>query len=82
MDRDYLMEKSSALRNEMSHIWGGAFVIGGGISTIVLTLNWNLVKILFCLIGFLFIIIFLNAYMIKRMDLVNTINKLKEGKNG
>lgn len=80
MDKNYLMEKLSALRNEMSHLWGGIFVVGGGSSTLVLIANKSLAQIIFCIIGFLLMLIFFNAYLIKRVAIEDILNKLKEDK--
>lgn len=30
MDTSYLREKANCLRNEMNHIWGAIFIMGGG----------------------------------------------------
>lgn len=78
MDKDYLMEKLSALRNEMSHLWGGIFVTGGGASTIILAASKSLTQIIFCIIGFSLMLIFLNAYLSKRIAIEDILNKLKE----
>ena len=80
MDKDYLTEKLNSLRNEMSHIWGGVFVIGGGAITILLTSSRSTLQVIFCIIGFLLAALFVNAYLAKRVNLVNTLNELKDGK--
>lgn len=80
MNNDYSVEKLNSIRNEMSHIWGGIFVTGGGAITIVLTMNWNILQITFCLLGLLLSLTFVNAYLTKRIDLVNTLDELKEEK--
>lgn len=73
-----MMEKLSALRNEMSHLWGGIFVLGGGVSTIVLTANKGILQIFFCVVGILLVLVFANAYLAKRIAIESILNKLKE----
>jgi len=49
MDNDYIAEKLNSIRNEMSHLWGGAFVTGGGTFTLLST-SLNNLKIAFVIL--------------------------------
>lgn len=77
MNKECLTEKIGAIKNEMSHIWGGAFVIGGGTITFIFTESNNY-KWIFILIGIYFTILFINAYFIRRQELMNYLKELEE----
>lgn len=77
MDNDYLVEKIGAIKNEMSHIWGGVFVTGGGSITLATT-GLNPLKWTFIILGVLLTILFINAYITKRIELMSSLKELKE----
>lgn len=77
MDNDYLVEKIGAVKNEMSHIWGGIFVTGGGSITLMFT-EANIFKWVFIAVGIMLTILFINAYITKRIELINFLKELKE----
>lgn len=80
MDDDYSTEKFNSIRNEMSHIWGGIFVTGGGAITIVLTMALNPLQITFSVLGFWLAITLLNAYITRRLELLTILNELQKEK--
>lgn len=77
MNNECLVEKIGAIKNEMSHIWGAIFVIGGGTITLATT-ELNLLKWVFILVGIFFTIIFVNAYAIRKQELMNYLKELEE----
>lgn len=77
MSNGSLVEKIGAIKNEMSHIWGAAFVIGGGTITIITT-GLNTLKWTFVILGALLTILFLNAYAIRRQELMSYLKELRE----
>lgn len=81
MDKDYLTEKLNSIRNEMSHIWGGIFVLGGGVATLLSVAHWTTTNIILCLIGILLTVIFTNAYMIRKDELMNMLSEFNEENN-
>jgi len=73
---DWKKEKIGTLKNEMTHVWNAAFIIGGGSVALFLKgFGWTLIP---AIIGLAFASIFFNAYLIKRDELVDTINEMKE----
>jgi hypothetical protein len=79
MNKDeYLIETLNSLRNEMSHIWGAVFVTGGGAITLFTT-GYKGEKVIFIVLGLFFAIIFMNAYMIRRKEVVAILKKIKRG---
>lgn len=77
MNSEYLVEKIGAVKNEMSHIWGGVFVTGGGSITLATT-GLNALKWTFIILGVLLTILFINAYITKRIELMSFLKELKE----
>lgn len=76
MNNDSLIEKIGAIKNEMSHIWGGIFVTGGGAITLMFT-EVNALKLTFIILGFLFAMLFTNAYIIRKQELMNYLKELE-----
>lgn len=77
MNNESLIEKIGAIKNEMSHVWGAAFVLGGGTITLITT-GLNNLKWVFVILGALLTILFLNAYAIRRQELMNYLKELEE----
>jgi predicted membrane channel-forming protein YqfA (hemolysin III family) len=77
----YIKETIANLRNEMTHIWGAVFIIGGG----TLSLFWtedSVGKWVTIAMGIFFTLIFLNAYLIRVADVEKITNMLlKKGGN-
>jgi len=79
MNKDYLKEIINGLRNEMNHLWGSIFITGGGAIGFS-TFENKTIWIKCCIaLGFFFALIFLNAYIVKRIDTIKLIEKLKNG---
>lgn len=78
-EKEYLTEKLNSIRNEMSHIWGGIFVIGGGTFTLGLTTSYKDEKIILVLLGIFMTILFINAYMIRRDEIKDILKEIKKG---
>ena len=79
MDENYLKEKANSIRTEMNHLWGAIFITGGGsfgLSVVEQKTPWIFFLIF---LGIVWALIFINAYMIRRKELVNIIDNLKDG---
>ena len=79
MSKECLVEKIGATKNEMSHLWGGIFVMGGGTITFIFS-ELNILKWVVIILGAFFTIFFLNIYVIRKQELMNLLEKLEEGK--
>lgn len=75
MGINYLSEKLDSIRNEMSHIWGGIFFISGGTATIAVT-EASILKSVLVTIGVILIILFINAYFIRKNELMEALKQL------
>ena len=61
----------------MTHLWGGVFIVGGG--AIALLLNGNsIVHYILGILGILLSLIFINAYFVRRNEVVKIVNDLEE----
>lgn len=78
MNDNYLSEKLNSIRNEMSHLWGAIFITGGGTIAIIAAATWDATKITLCLLGIFMTMLFINAYMVRKDNLMNTLKKLKK----
>lgn len=78
MNDIYMTEKLNSIRNEMSHLWGGIFITGGGAITIILTTGWTTLQITFCILGVLMSVLFINAYLIRKQELMNNLSELNK----
>lgn len=76
-DDNYMVEKLNSIRNEMSHLWGGIFITGGGAITLATT-GYGNIKIVFIILGILMSSLFINAYFIRRGELLNILNELNK----
>lgn len=75
MGINYLSEKLDSIRNEMSHCWGGIFVVGGGTITLAVT-ELSPLKILFFVSGLILTVLLVNAYLIRKTELSNVLKQL------
>ena len=75
--KEYLKEKFGLLKTEMNLLWSGMFVTFGGSLAIAMNLQfiWQLI---IAAVGFAFFGIFLNAFFIKRIEVLKTIESLRE----
>lgn len=81
MDTSYLREKANCLRNEMNHIWGAIFIMGGGAIGFSVLQEKNMWIYAFIVTGFFLASVFLNAYMARRIELFKILNKLNNGED-
>ena len=79
MDTSYLREKANCLRNEMNHIWGAIFIMGGGAIGFSIIAEKTLLIYFYIIAVFFWTIIFFNAYFTKRTELTKILDKLKKG---
>lgn len=77
-EKEYLVEKLNSIRNEMSHLWGAAFLMGGGAITLFTT-GYSNEKLIFIISGVFFSLIFANAYMIRRDEVKDILKILRKG---
>ncbi|GBF22708.1 hypothetical protein tpqmel_0112 [Candidatus Gastranaerophilus sp. (ex Termes propinquus)] len=75
-NKDWKKEKIGALKNEMTHLWGAFFIVGGSSLTLVFSEHTLLWKFLGA-VGIIITIIFANAYFIKRNGLIVLIDDLR-----
>lgn len=78
MEENYLKEKANCLRNEMNHVWTGMLVTGGGVIGFLIMQEKNLTIYILMVMGFLLALLFLNAYIIRRLELSETITNLRK----
>lgn len=78
MNNDYTLEKLNSIRNEMSHFWGGIFITGGGAFTIISTASLNSTKVIITILGVIMMLVFINAYIMRRTELLNILQELKQ----
>lgn len=79
MNNECLIEKIGAIKNELSHIWGGIFILGGGSITLMISAV-NALRLFFIVAGIFLTMLFINAYAIRRQELMNYLKKLEEGR--
>ena len=73
----YNQELLSSIRNEMTHLWGAIFVVGGG--SIVLLMNGHTsIEFFFAIIGIILTIMFVNAYFVRRNQVVQIVKSLED----
>lgn len=77
MNSIFEVEKLNSIRNEMTHIWGSIFIVGGG--SIALLLNSsNLFGYMLAIVGSLLTIILSQAYFIRRNEVVKIVKGLED----
>lgn len=75
MDNIFEVEKLNSIRNEMTHLWGSIFIVGSG--SIALLLNsTGLRDYIIGILGILLGIIFINAYFVRRDEVVKIVKDL------
>ena len=78
MDNIFEVEKLNCIRNEMTHLWGSIFITAGGTIALILESNKNQLVYLFIFAGFLFTLLLINAYFIRRTEVVKILKGLEE----
>lgn len=79
MSKSYLKEKASCLRNEMNHLWGAIFIMGGGAIGFSIVEEKTILIYLYIIAGFFWAIVLFNAYFTKRVELTKILEKIKKG---
>lgn len=69
-------EQIGILKNEMTHLWGSMFVIGGGSLTLFINYQNPLTNIL-CSLGFFLTILFLKTYFAKRTEIIYILREME-----
>lgn len=76
MEKEYIKEKIGLLKTEMNLLWSSVFVTFGGSLALLLSgkIFWHF---LIAAIGFLLTLVFANAFIIKRVEVISLINYLE-----
>ena len=77
MNNSQKIESLNSIRNEMSHLWGSAFVVGGGSLTFVIY-EPSPIKLILSCFGLLATIILMNTYIKRRTELLKLIGDLED----
>lgn len=73
----YYTEKLSAIKNETTHLWGAVFVTGGGAFAFLFS-GVNFINIFWGIISIIVTVIIINAYVIRRNEIIRILNLIKE----
>ncbi len=77
MENFFETEKLSCIRNEMTHLWGSIFATSGGVIALVLS-EFSILKLFFIVFGTLLTLIMINAYFIRRIEVMSILKELKK----
>lgn len=77
MENFFETEKLSCIRNEMTHLWGSIFATSGGVIALVLS-EFSILKLFFIVFGTLLTLIMINAYFIRRTEVMSILKELKK----
>ena len=75
----YYQEQLDVIKNEMTHLWGSAFITGGG-SFALLYNEHNFANIFWGCVGIFITIVFFNTYIMRRNEVTRILKFLKEQK--
>ena len=78
MNKTVKIEKLNSIRNEMTHIWGSAFILGGGSMSLLFNGEYNLVKYFFGILGFILTLLVFNAYFTRRIEMQKMLKHLED----
>ena len=76
MEEIFESEKLNCIRNEMTHLWGSIFATSGGVVALVLS-DFSMLKLFFIIFGTLLSLIMINAYFIRRTEVMNILKNMK-----
>ena len=76
MEEIFEAEKLNCIRNEMTHLWGSIFATSGGVVALVLS-DFSMLKLFFIIFGTLLSLIMINAYFIRRTEIMNILKNMK-----
>ena len=71
-----ITERLNSIRNEMTHIWGAVFILGGGAITLLFA-NTKISDLFWGVVGLLAAIVLANTYFSRRVELQNMLNELE-----
>lgn len=77
MENSFETEKLNCIRNEMTHLWGSIFATSGGVIALVLS-EFSILKLFFIVFGTLLTLIMINAYFIRRTEVMSILKELKK----
>ena len=77
MNSIYYQEKLNLIKNEMTHLWGSAFVTGGSIFAFFFN-EHTLINVFWGCISFIATVVLLNAYIIRRVETIKILNLIKQ----
>lgn len=77
MEIDSLKEQLGCIKNEMTHLWGSAFLLAGGAFSLMFY-NRSFEGYLWGGIGVIIALILGHAYVIRRVETLRIVNKIKE----
>lgn len=80
MEEIFESEKLNCIRNEMTHLWGSIFATSGGVVALVLS-DFSMLKLFFIIFGTLLSLIMINAYFIRRTEVMNILKNMKHYSN-
>lgn len=72
-----IAEKLNSIRNEMTHLWGSVFILGGGSIALFLD-TFSLKNWLLGFIGIILAILLFNTYFLRRVELQKMIKNMEE----
>lgn len=81
MDKDFQQksEKLTCIRNEMTHLWGSVFILGGGSISLMLQYP-SFKRYLLAAAGIITALILTYAYFIRREETIKIVNEFKGNK--
>ena len=79
MEKDGLNGRLSCVKNEMTHLWGTSFLMGGGAFSLMLT-NHSFIGYFWGTIGIIAATVFFRAYMIWRDETMKFVEQLRRVK--
>jgi len=71
-----LQEKLNSIRNEMSHLWGAMFIVGGG-SLAMLLNGSSVIYYILSFLGIIITLVFFNNYFSRRNELFQMFKELR-----
>ena len=79
MDENYLKEKLNSIHTEMNHLWTGMLVTFGGMVGFIVFENKTIYSNSFVVLGAVLGLLFLNAYIVRRIELKDILKQIKKG---
>ena len=77
MKSTVIPERLNSIRNEMTHLWGSVFVLGGGSIALFLG-EFSVRNFVLGFVGVMLTILMFNTYFLRRIELQKMIKDLEE----